>query len=89
MANRKNFYYVLVMTNTGPVFVTDIPERNKAVWDRLKIPMEFGSKSYAQDVATGLKFNGHLAYMVVHPYELDYQPYLYSKGKFKWADKED
>ena len=89
MANRKNFYYVLVMTNTGPVFVTDIPEKNKAVWDRLKIPKEFGSKSYAYDVTMGLNLNGCPAYIVVNPFKLSGQPYLYSKGKFKWVNKED
>ena len=84
MAKRKNYYYVLVMTDSGPTFVTSIPERNWANYDKLEKPMEFGSKDYAQEVANGLCLNFQLAYMVNSNYEIPGQPYLYSKGQLKW-----
>lgn len=89
MANKKNYYYVLVIQNYGPVFVTGIPERNMAEWDKLKKPREF-TREYARDIAMGLGLNGYLAYVVCQPYELDNQPYRYELGEleFKENDKE-
>lgn len=84
MAKRKNFYYVLVMTDEGPVFVTDILPNKWASYEKTEKPMEFGSKEYANDVALGLTLNFNLAYMVVTPYEIEGQPYLYSDGKLVW-----
>ena len=85
MAQKKNkyHYYVLVLTNYGPVFVTDIPERNYAKWDKLKAPLEF-SKTSAEDIALGLNLNGYTACMVVYPYEVDHQLFFYDKGRFEW-----
>ena len=77
MANKKNFYYVLVMTSTGPVFVTNILSGHRAKWEKDKVPMEFGTKSYAEDVTFGLNLNFHTAFMVVQPFEISSQPYLY------------
>lgn len=87
MASRKNFYYVLVMTDEGPVFVTSIPKRNWANYDKNETPKEFGSKSYATEVANGLTLNFNLAYMVCSSYPIENQPYHYEDGGFKWKFK--
>lgn len=90
MANKKNYYYVLVIQNYGPVFVTGVQPKHVAEWDRLEKPMEM-SREYARDMAIGLTWNGYLAYVVCQPYELDNQPYRYKDGKleFKENDKEE
>ena len=87
MAKQKYHYYVLVFASPGPVFVTDIPERNYAKWDRMKAPKEFG-RSYAEDIAMGLNLNGFSAAMVVYPYEREEQLYYYEKGQFEWKGNE-
>jgi len=83
MAKSKYHYYVLVLTGHGPVFVTGIPERNYAKWDKLQPPMEL-SKAAAEDVAMGLNLNGFTACMVVYPYTLEHQLFFYNKGQFEW-----
>jgi hypothetical protein len=88
MAKSKYHYYVLVFTNSGPVYVTSIPERNFAKWDRNEKPDEF-SKSMAEDIAMGLNLNGYSAQMVCSPVGVDTQPYWYEKGSFEWKVKED
>lgn len=87
MANQKNWYYILVLTNTGPVFVTGIPGYHQAKWDRLEKPMSF-PKTRAEDITLGLNANCYTSYVVCSKWELDYQPYLYSHGEFKWVEKE-
>ncbi len=87
MTKKKYHYYVLVFTDYGPVFVTDIPERNYAKWDKLGKPMEFG-KERAEDIAMGLCLNGYSAAMVVFPYERENQLYYYEKGQFQWKRSE-
>ena len=88
MAKKSNFWYVMVLTNKGPKFVTDILPRQMAEWDGNKIPMEFSSKEYAQGVATGLCLNFNLAYAVCQPFKIDHQPYMYDKGQFRWETDE-
>ena len=89
MARKKYHYYVLVYTNSGPAFVTGVPERNYAKWDKAEKPMEF-SKSSAEYIATGLNMNGYSSDMIVCPHEIVGQPYRYSDGGFewKWNEKE-
>ena len=84
---KKNYWYVIVMTDYGAVFVTGIPERNTAEWDKLKKPMEF-SMEYAQQTALGLCANGYLAYSVCQSFKLDNQPYRYNLGEFKFVHNE-
>lgn len=84
MAKKQtNWYYILVLTNDGPTFVTKIGEGKMAFWNKENKPLEF-SKSHAEDVAFGLAVNGYTAYCVQTKYELTHQPYLYSKGHFEW-----
>lgn len=77
MAKKKNYYYVLVFSNTGPVYVTSIDSSNKyAHWDKDKAPMELGL-SYAEDLAMGLMMNFNHAVVVKSPREIERQPYRY------------
>lgn len=87
MSKRKNFYYVLVITNEGPKFVTGIPERNTAEYNKLEKPMLFTSRDFADNVSLGLTLNFNLAYTIVSTYEIEHQPYLYGEGDFKWKPK--
>lgn len=88
MANKRNYWYVLVLTNYGPVFVTRIPTRTTAEWHKEEKPMELSEK-YAKEVAWGLRLNEYLAYAVCNTYELGGQPFRYKEGQFKWQwDKE-
>ena len=85
MANKKNYWYVIVMTESGAKFVTDKDYASKtAFWDGLEPPAEFGRYS-AEDLAMGLMLNGYLAYAVMSPIEIDAQPYRYNKGHFEWV----
>lgn len=87
MAKKTNYYYVLVLTKTGPVFVTGEGDHHMAYWDRSKPPMEL-SRDYAKDMVIGLNLNGHMAFTVVMPFELETQPYCYDLGKFVWQMNE-
>lgn len=90
MANKKkNFWYVLVMTETGPAFVTNVDRSDKtAWWHKDESPLELG-EFFAKDLTLGLNCNGHSAYAVCHRIELDHQPYLYNIGHLEWvSDKE-
>jgi len=82
---KKNYYYVLVCTAYGAVFVTDILPKHNAEWDKEKSPKAF-SKDMAEDVAIGLMANGYTAYMVTMKWELTHQPYFYERGEFKWVE---
>ena len=89
MAKKQNYYYVLVMTNNGPVFVTSVDNANKtAHWDATKAPQELG-KYAAEDLALGLGCNGFVAYAVSTKWELDNQPYRYNIGQFVWKMEAD
>lgn len=88
MANTKqNYYYVLVMTMNGPMFVTGTEGCKTALWDKLGTPMTF-SKKYASDIAFGLTLNGSTAFTVCSRYELDVQPFVYEYGHFEWVHEE-
>ena len=88
-SKKKNFWYVLVMTETGPTFVTKINHSDKtAMWDKNEVPLEMG-EYMAKDLAMGLCANLNSAYAVCHFYELDHQPYMYNIGHLEWvSDKE-
>lgn len=89
MANKKNFWYVIVMTDYGAVFVTAVDNaKRRAEWDKNKVPMEL-TEYWAKDLAQGLTANMYLSYPVCVPCKLGGQPYRYTDGKFKWVEKED
>lgn len=86
MANKrkKNYWYVLVMSNGGPKFVTKVNYGNKtAEWNGKDKPLEM-NKDRAQDLTLGLYLNFNSAFAVCQPFELDTQPYRYDVGHFEW-----
>lgn len=89
MANQKrNHYYVLVMGNDGPSFVTEMHYGSKmAYWKKSEKPLEM-SKSEAESLTLGLNLNFHLAFTIMHPVEIETQPYLYELGKWEWVKKD-
>lgn len=86
---KTNYWYILVLTNEGPKFLTSIDYKYKdAEWDMLKAPLEL-DEGQAKELAFGLMVNFHQAYPVCSPVELKNQPYFYDKGKFKWEWNEN
>lgn len=86
---RQNWYYVLVMTDGGPVFVTSVEYSPKvAHWDKTEKPLVM-DKSRAEDLTLGLNLNFHVAFTVCSKFEMDYQPYMYDKGCFEWKFNND
>jgi len=91
MAKKQNWYYVLVLTDNGPIFVTKVNYGNKtAEWDKLGKPLEM-SKVKAEDLVFGLTMNFFTAFIVCSKFEVDRQPYRYDDWKIKWeeVDKDD
>ena len=86
MAKKESYWYVLVLTNEGPVFVTKESEHKTAHWEKTEKPKEF-NQSYAKDMAFGLMVNGYTAFAVCNRFELDNQPYRYNMGNFEWKMK--
>ena len=83
---KKNFWYVLVLTETGPTFVTKVEHQPKiAHWDKDEKPLELGQYT-AEDLTLGLNLNFNVAYAVKLPFPLETQPYLYNKGHFEWVE---
>lgn len=87
MAKQKEYWYVLVMEDDGPAFVTGTGDHHMAYWNKSEKPKEF-SKEWALDMMKGLTWNGFTAYPVCSPIELDHQPYNYQKWQIKWEEKE-
>ena len=86
---KKEYWYVLVMSNNGAVFVTETNNWERtARWDKDKKPMAF-TKSDAQFLSMALTMNGHLAYAVGDTWEHDTQPYRYEVGSFYWRKKKE
>lgn len=84
MSKKKNYWYILVMANDGPAFVTKVDFGDKsAEWQKTEKPEEL-TEAWAKDTALGLNWNGYLAYPVCSQVEIDRQPYRYSDGHFKW-----
>ena len=83
MSKKKDYWYVLVLSNEGPVFVTGTGEHHTAFWNKDEKPMEM-DESYAKNMALGLLVNFHQGFAVCSPVELNNQPYFYDKGEWKW-----
>ena len=86
MASKKNYWYVIVMTDDGPKFVTGLGDHHTAYWDENEKPYEL-SETWAKDIAKGLLLNWFTAFPVCSPIELDKQPYNYKKYRIKWEEK--
>ena len=88
MANKYH-YYVLVFSNSGPVYVTSIDNKNQyAHWDKDKEPLEFSS-SYAEDLAMGLCLNFNSAVVIKSRIEIKAQPYNYENYNITFVEKEE
>lgn len=83
---QTNWYYVLVMTDEGPKFVTGLGEHHTSYWDKDKKPYEL-SEAWAKDMVRGLTWNGHVAFMVKSLWEIDGQPYNYRDWQIKWEER--
>lgn len=81
---KTEYYYVLVFTEEGPVYVTSV-ERNWAHWSKNETPMHF-SKETAEQLAIGLSWNENSAVVVCSIVELPKHPYYYELGRFKWVN---
>lgn len=78
MANQKNYYYVLVFTDKGPVYVTGCNNSNNwATWDKNGAPKDF-PKYYAEEIVLGLNCNYYHAVLVCAKSPIEYQPYNYT-----------
>lgn len=90
MANtkKKKHYYVLVITDAGPKFVTKVNYGDKtAEWNYDEKPLEF-EKVRAEDLVLGLNLNMNQAYLICQNWEIDSQPYRYDKWKISWQKRE-
>lgn len=88
MAKKKNYWYVLVMSDDGPVFVTKINYGDRtAEWNKLEKPLEM-DKDRAQELTLGLNLNLNISFAVCQPFELDHQPYRYSDWHIEWTENE-
>jgi hypothetical protein len=87
MANSKNYYYVLMFTDEGPVYVTSANNATQyARWDKNEVPKAF-PKYYAEDLVYGLRCNYYCAVLVVTKAKLDTQPYRYESYDCKFIEK--
>lgn len=87
MANKKNFYYVLVFTENGPVYVTKVNNSCRvAHWNKEEKPLSM-CKTSAEDLAMGLNLNFSSAVVVWMPYEIEAQPYRYDAFEFEFKAK--
>ena len=86
----KNYYYVLVFTAHGAVYVTSYRTypHKEAEWKDTGKPLEM-TREDAKYMAVGLTLNGSMATVVCSPYEVEQQPYCYDKGGFVWKWNED
>lgn len=87
-AKKKKHYYVLVMTEAGPKFVTKVNYGDKtAEWDYKEKPLEL-DKFWAEDLVLGLNLNFNQAYLVCQNREIETQPYRYDDYKIQWVERE-
>lgn len=86
MSRAKDNWYVIVMTQVGPKFVTHVNWRdNIAEWNGEARPYRFDNKADAQEIARGLTFNVSPAYAICQAWEITEQPFQYGAGKFMWV----
>lgn len=87
--DKKFHYYVLVVSERGPKFVTKVNYANKtAEWNYEEKPLEM-SKERAEDLVLGLCLNFNTAYVVCQPFEIDSHPYNYKDFELTFEEKEE
>ena len=73
MKNKK-YYYVQVISGNRIKFITSIDNTKQiSYWDDDKEFKVFDSKSFANEIAMGLCFNGYYAFVVESLYKLDFK----------------
>ena len=78
---------MLVITDDGPVFVTEISNSDRtAMWDMTKPPLELGEYK-ADDIAFGLNCNMIPAYCIKSQFEIDKHPYRYDAFELKFVER--
>ena len=85
-SKKKYYYYVLVFTNEGPKYVTEILPNHWCKWNENDAPLEM-SASYAEDVYTGLCLNFNTAVLVKSRFEITHHPYRYEDFQIKFEKK--
>ena len=86
MAKSKYHYYVLVITNEGPKYVTEILENNWCKWNEEDAPYEM-SASFAEDVYIGLCANLNYALLIKSRVKISHHPYRYEEFNLKFIKK--
>lgn len=88
-AKEKEYWYVLVITEDGPIFVTKVNNSDRtAEWDPMKKPLKM-TKAKAEDLMTGLNLNFNTSYAVCQSFEITNQPYNYDKWHIEWRETEE
>lgn len=68
----KNYYYVQVIADNKPKFITSIDHTTKcAKWEKDRPFKQFNTLARAKDIANGLCYNGYYAYVVTSIIPLD------------------
>lgn len=88
---KPKYHYILVFTNNGPVFVTDVKTTpyKHCVWNKKEKPYSFLEQKYAQEVCFGLNVNGYQCVQVESQWELENHMYNYELGNFYWRKKKN
>lgn len=86
---KKSYYYVLVFTDNGPVYVTAVNNFERvSYWNKEEKPMSM-SQSFAEDIAMGLNLNYHSCVVVKSPHEISGHPYNYEDFDCTFTRKEN
>lgn len=86
---KKKHYYVLVTSDEGAIFVTEVKNSTReAYWNYKEKPLEMSQRE-AEDLCIGLNLNFHSSFVVAQPFEVDKQPYRYDKWKIEWKEREN
>ena len=85
---KEYHYYVLVFTDHGPVYVTELGDHHTAYWNCMEKPYEL-SKEWADDVCLGLNMNFYTSAVVKMPFEIESQPYRYDEYRLEFKEREE
>lgn len=85
---KKKHYYILVFTDNGPKYVTDILPNKYAEWCDTEKPLEFSTYDSARSICTGLNLNFNLSQVVTSEWVIESQPYNYADFKCQFVERE-
>lgn len=85
---QQTYYYVIVFTSQGAKYVTGLDYSTKtAMWNITDTPKSM-SQLQAEDIQTGLLWNGYNCAVVISRFEIDTHPYNYADYECKFERKE-